>query len=263
MLLHGILGSERMWRHVVPLLSAKHETIAPTALGHHGGRSANTRPARLVDVVDDAERLLDELGIATAHLAGNSMGGWVALELARRGRARSVCAFSPAGFWQGTPDPSRTSALRRTIRDARRGRALMPLFAKSARFRRWALRLNAVRGDRVTVSDFVELGEDVLGCTIAEDLLSTEEALIALEEASYPITVAWAEKDRIFPVSEYSAIARALVPRARFLLLEGVGHVPMFDAPELVANTVLDTTGRAAVDDQATGPSLATGSPTG
>jgi pimeloyl-ACP methyl ester carboxylesterase len=50
-------------------------------------------------MVDAAERYLDERGLARPHLAGNSLGGWVAIELARRGRAASVCAFSPAGFW--------------------------------------------------------------------------------------------------------------------------------------------------------------------
>ena len=50
-------------------------------------------------MVDAAESFLDEHGLARPHLAGNSLGGWVAIELARRGCAASVCAFSPAGFW--------------------------------------------------------------------------------------------------------------------------------------------------------------------
>jgi pimeloyl-ACP methyl ester carboxylesterase len=256
-LFHGILGSARMWGRVVPLLASTHDTIAPTALGHRGGTCASVQPARIAHVVDDAERLLDHLGLATAHLAGNSMGGWVALELARRGRALSVCAFSPAGCWQGTRDPDRPSALRGTIRVTRRGRRLLPLLAKSARFRRWALRLNAARGDRVTASELVELGRDVLGCTIADDLLDGQEALDPLESNPCPITLAWPERDRIFPLAEYGARARALVPGARFVVLEDVGHVPMFDSPELVARTVLETTGAVAPlprDTAASGP---------
>src|SRR5580704_16742535 len=71
-LLHGILGSERMWSHVVPLLADHHDVIAPTMLGHRGGAPATMRPARLEHVVDDAQRLLDELGLEQVHLAGNS-----------------------------------------------------------------------------------------------------------------------------------------------------------------------------------------------
>jgi pimeloyl-ACP methyl ester carboxylesterase len=59
-------------------------------------------------MVDAAERYLDECGLDRPHLAGNSMGGFVAIELARRGRAASVCALSSAGFWTAETD-SRTS----------------------------------------------------------------------------------------------------------------------------------------------------------
>ena len=42
---------------------------------------------------------MDDAGFATAHLVGNSLGGYVALQLAARGRARSVVALAPAGGW--------------------------------------------------------------------------------------------------------------------------------------------------------------------
>ena len=99
-LFHGILCSERVWRNVVPLLAEDFDVVALNALGHRGGPAAgDSRPATIEALTDAAERQLDELGIEQAHLAGNSLGGWMALELARRGRARSVCALSPAGFW--------------------------------------------------------------------------------------------------------------------------------------------------------------------
>jgi pimeloyl-ACP methyl ester carboxylesterase len=89
LLLHGVTGSARMWKHVVPLLAPHHDVIAPTALGHRGGKRAERRPVRVTDVVDDVERCIDEYGFDRVHLAGNSLGGWVALELARRGRGLS------------------------------------------------------------------------------------------------------------------------------------------------------------------------------
>ena len=99
-LLHGTAMSGNAWQDVVPLLSNDHEVFTPTALGHHGGPPVQRPPATITDVVDAAERYLDEdVDLEQPHLAGNSLGGFVAIELARRGRAATVCAFSPAGFW--------------------------------------------------------------------------------------------------------------------------------------------------------------------
>ncbi len=243
LLLHGITGSAGMWRRVMPRLSPYHDVIAMTALGHRGGLRAEVRPARIAHIVDDAERCLDEFGIDRAHLAGNSMGGWVALELARRGRARSVCALSPAGLWQ-THDPYSADKLRRAARMARMWRPLMPVLARLAPIRREALRDNAYRGERVSPHELVELIDDMLGCAVRDDLFSTNEKLEALEPTC-PITVAWAEYDRIFPVAAYTPRAHLLLPSAHHIVLDGVGHVPMFDDPQLVADTILAAVARS------------------
>jgi pimeloyl-ACP methyl ester carboxylesterase len=247
-LFHGVLGSERMWRRVVPLVARHHDTIAPTALGHHGGRAPGVRPATFTHVLDDAERTLDELKIDKAHLAGNSLGGWVALELARRRRALSVCAFSPAGFWSLQAGGKRPAAerLRATMRDARRGRPLLPWLARAAAFRRWAMRLNALHGDRLSARDLVDAADDLLACSVGEDLLCTNEALAWLSPAPCRVTLAWSAHDRVFPVGINGERARSMMPDARFLVLDDVGHVPMFDAPDRVAATILETTGAAS-----------------
>ena len=95
-LLHPILCSGRIWDDVVPLLSTHHEVYTPTLLGHRGGPSVQRHPATIIDVIDAAERFLDDQQLARPHLVGNSTGGYVAIELARRGRAATVCALSPA-----------------------------------------------------------------------------------------------------------------------------------------------------------------------
>jgi pimeloyl-ACP methyl ester carboxylesterase len=244
-LLHGVLGAEGMWRRVIPLLSPHHDTIAFTALGHRGGRSPAERPARIAHVVDDAERFLDELRLDKAHLAGNSMGGWVALELARRGRALSVCGLSPAGCWPplvgGEARPA-AMKLGRAVRDTRMGRRVLPLLARFSRFRRWALRVTAAHGHRVSARDLVELADDLLGCAISRDLLASNEHLEPIDPLPCPITLAWSARDRIFPPAINGEIARKLMPGARFVVLDDVGHVPMIDDPALVARTILETT---------------------
>ena len=71
--------------------------LAPTLAGHAGGPPvSDLHPGTLADGV---ERAMDEAGFETAHVAGNSLGGNVALQLAARGRARSVVALAPAGGW--------------------------------------------------------------------------------------------------------------------------------------------------------------------
>jgi len=243
-LLHGILGSERMWSRVVPLLADHHDVIAPTMLGHRGGRAASVRPARLEHVVDDMRRLLDELGIEQAHLAGNSLGGRVALELARLGRARTVCALSPSGTWQaGSEDHRRATAnLRATVRASRRSRRVLPVLVRSGRFRRWALRDTAAHGERVSPAELLGLTDDLLGCTVVEDLFGEAARLAPLNPPPCPITLAWAGRDRVFPLEINGARARELIGGARWIVLEDVGHVPMLDDPQLIAQTILTAT---------------------
>jgi pimeloyl-ACP methyl ester carboxylesterase len=246
-LLHGILCGERVWSRIVPLVATHHDVIVPTMMGHHGGPPAK-RPASVEHVVDDVQRLLDEMGLAKAHLAGNSLGGWVALELARRGQALTVCALSPAGAWE-SDGGRRGAVLRRTVRDTRRSRAILPLLARSGRLRRWALRHSAVHGERVTPAELLAMADDAIGCEIAEDLFSDESSLAPLDPPPCPITLAWSARDHIFPVELFGVRARELIPGASFVVLNGVGHVPMLDDPRLVARTILASAAAGSHDD--------------
>ena len=73
-------------------------------------RAAARRARRRRVLVDAVERAMDEAGFETAHVAGNSLGGFVALQLAARGRARSVVALAPAGGWAADDDSYRETA---------------------------------------------------------------------------------------------------------------------------------------------------------
>lgn len=244
MLLHGVTGSELMWRRVVPLLARQHDVIALTALGHRGGRKPAPGRVRIADVVDDAERALDELGLDRPHLAGNSMGGWVALELARRHRARTVCALSPAGCWTtGTSDQKHaTAALRRVAWLTEHTRKVLPVAARVPLVRRLSMRDNVFHGNRLTPGELVDLADDLLGCTARDDLLSSDEQLEPMHPLPCPVVLAWAARDRIFPPAVNGAHARKLFPQAHWRILADVGHVSMLDDPDLVARTIRDTT---------------------
>jgi pimeloyl-ACP methyl ester carboxylesterase len=96
--LHGFTDTWRTWELVLPGLERHHDVLAPTLMGHAGGPPAPSAPTS-DDVVDAVEAAMDAAGFATAHVVGNSLGGYVALRLAERGRARSVVALAPAGGW--------------------------------------------------------------------------------------------------------------------------------------------------------------------
>ena len=86
MCLHGFTDTWRTWELVLPELERHHDVLALTLPGHAGGPP-------IAGEVDDAlvpdaiERAMDAAGWDTAHLVGNSLGGYVALQLAARGRA--------------------------------------------------------------------------------------------------------------------------------------------------------------------------------
>ncbi len=250
-LLHPFLLSGNVWQDVVPLLSSYHQVFTPTLLGHRGGPTVQRRPATIWDVIDAAEEYLNEHGLQRPHLAGNSTGGFVALELARRGRAATVCALSPAGFWS-TGDGSRARAgskVRRIAVMSRLSHPVAPLIFESATVRRLSMRFlnSACHGDRLPAAQAVGATKDVVACTVTDELFSTvEEQVAPLDPLPCPITIAWGEKDSLFPLATYGQVARDRLPKATFEILPDVNHVPIMDDPDLVASTILSVTGAGA-----------------
>jgi pimeloyl-ACP methyl ester carboxylesterase len=244
--MHGMALSGSVWEDVAPLLAVHHEVFTPTALGHRGGPPVQRRPVRIWDVIDAAEAYLDEAGLDRPHLVGNSMGAFVAIELARRGRAESVCALSPAGFWSDALRARAISKVRRSVAMGRLTRPFIPLMMKSAALRRRGMRDMAWHGDRVSPGRAIEMTDDGIGCTVTSEVFWTDEEQVAsLDRLPCSITIAWAEKDALLPVELYEKFARARLPQATFEILPGVGHLPMIDDPELVARTILEVTGAA------------------
>lgn len=242
-LLHGGTWSGDQWRDIAPLLSTHHDVYTPSALGHRGGPVAQRRPVTIWDVVDESERYLDEHGLGRPHLAGHSMGGFTALELARRGRAASVCVFSPGGLWS---DALRAQVAKRVRRQIAVGRLLGPinrLLMKSPGMRRRSLTDLTLHGDRLSYQRIIEINEASFGCTITGDIFNNADEQVApMDPLPCPITIAWTEKDRILPVELCEAIVRDRLPRATFIILPGLPHTPTIDDPELVASTIMAVT---------------------
>lgn len=246
MLLHGVTNSARIWDDVAPMLADDFDVIVPTSTGHRGGPDKRAK-VTIAALVDEAEATLDRLGLSAVHLAGNSMGGWIAIELARRGRALSVCALSPAGCWTpGAHDETQATArIRRARRLARISAPLAPLALRSRYLRRHSLRVAALHGDRITARQAVEIARDLVECTAAPDILGTRESLSGLDPLPCTVALAWAAEDRIFPPVVNGKRAQELLPGASYLELEDVGHVPMIDNPALCAEIIRRTANQA------------------
>lgn len=243
-LLHGATATWRAWKPVLAPLAERHRVWAPTLAGHHGGPSLLCAPMDVVTrIVDDVERRMDRATLERAHLVGNSLGGWVALELARRGRATSVVAFSPAGAWATHAD------LRALLRLFRIG-ALMSALPFASRLvamdrtRGPLMRTVAQRGERIPRSDAADMFADIAACAILPRLLAGAEARGPIRPFAVPdgcrIRLAWASCDHTLPFARYGQPMIDSVRGAELVMLPGVGHVPMYDDPGLVVQTILE-----------------------
>jgi len=103
----------------------------------------------------------------------------------------------------------------------------------------------AEHGERLTAAQAVSAARDTVNCSAASDLLATSESVEPLDPLPCPITLAWSANDRIFPPAVNGVIAQDRLPHAAYVLLPGVGHVPMIDDPGLCAHVIRTSPQRA------------------
>jgi pimeloyl-ACP methyl ester carboxylesterase len=254
--IHGFNASWHNWDPVVNGLRRHHRVHVARLAGHADGPALPTGVAPTgAALADQLERDLDSVGVERAHLVGNSLGGWLALELAARGRALSVTALSPALGWEPAGMHLRTLALKLFLGGQlmTRGAPLLPVLLRSALGRRALLKFAVAHGDRVSTEAALDFTDDMAECTIFKPLkrwlLDAEHTLGPID---CPVHIAWAELDALIPLHPYAARFSSLVPHAKRSVLPDVGHVAMYDDPGLVIRTVLEMTG--SVDSTSQGP---------
>jgi pimeloyl-ACP methyl ester carboxylesterase len=244
-LIHGFSGTRLMWEPVLEALERSHDVLAVNLAGHVGGPELDGTPVSVGALVDAVERDLDAAGFETAHVVGNSLGGWIAFELATRGRARSVVALSPAGGWESG---SRAELRLRTLftRNAKLSTALLPRIdslMRRPRLRRALLWQVVAHGERLRPAAAAKMIRDAAACPVYFELL---EAIIrdgpprGFDGVECPVLLAWGTRDRIIPSPRYSQRLRNLLPNAEWIEFPGLGHLAMFDDPELVARTITE-----------------------
>jgi pimeloyl-ACP methyl ester carboxylesterase len=251
-LLHGFMSTWHQWRPVLADLIPYFEVIAPTLAGHLGGPPYEEDENTLAAAGDAMEGRLDELGVGRAHLVGNSMGGALVLELAKRGRALSALALAPGGGW--APESGEADRLARLFARqrqlARTFAPIVPAVIKNPLLRRLAMHDVMYHGELVPPADVVQMMSASLHCAIfprvIEALRSDRARITDLEQISAPTLIAWPRHDRMLPMSRHADRFRAEIPDVEFRVLEGVGHVPTWDDPQLVADLIRDFAGRNA-----------------
>jgi pimeloyl-ACP methyl ester carboxylesterase len=231
-LLHPLGADRRVWQPVLGRLSAQRDCIAVDLPGF-GESPALAGPAHPGDLARVVGVLLRDLGVAPggAHLAGNSLGGWVAFESALLGDAASVTAIAPAGLWTRPLAPKPEVA--RSV--ARAARPLLPLVLRVPAGRRAILSGTVARPDQVPRTAALRLVRayaDAPGFTAANRAMRSA-VFAGLAEIEVPVTLVWPEFDRIV------TRPRSLPANVTNLDLPGCGHVPMWDDPEAVATALL------------------------
>jgi pimeloyl-ACP methyl ester carboxylesterase len=220
-LLHGFTDTWRTWELVLPALEARIDAAA-----------------------DAVETAMDAAGFATAHVAGNSLGGWVALQLAARGRARSVVALAPAGGWDDG-DPAIGATLDHFLTMQELLRTAIPhvdTIAGSEAGRRRATRW-IVSDPRRMDADLV--AHQMLGahaCAAVEPLVGLARRdgwPLDVERIACPVRIVWGADDLLLEWPRAAARYQRLLPQADWVVLDGVGHCPQLDAPLETAQLIL------------------------
>ncbi|MBJ7347161.1 MAG: alpha/beta hydrolase [Thermoleophilaceae bacterium] len=249
-LLHGFGDTPHTWEPILPLLRDRYEVHTIALRGHFEaaplpkGVKASARA-----LADAVEADMDSAGLTTAHVVGNSLGGWLALELGARGRARSVTALAPAGGWNRRQAIEiRTGFFMIMMRVlARIGYPIRKWLLKSSRRRRMAMRDITPRGDLMTPAEAEQSMVGFLGAKIFYRLIWGEltSPLMLATPIKCPLTIAWGTADRVLPIKGCTERWLREFPTADWRLWPGVGHVPMIDAGEEVVRAIDETADRA------------------
>jgi pimeloyl-ACP methyl ester carboxylesterase len=236
----------RIWELVLPALERSHDVLALT-LPWHTGAPPLDPPVSIAGLVDAVEQALDQASVELAHIVGNSLGGYIALQLAMRGRATSVVAFAPAGGW--APEDQSWEDLLIMQRELQ---AYIKTVAPQAeqllatrQGRRRATQLTATNFEHIPSALLVHQMLGIAGCDAAGSLVENalhEGWTFDAEKVTCPVRIVWGTADELLPWPESGVRFRNELPQADWVVLDGVAHCPQLDVPLEAAELILGFT---------------------
>jgi pimeloyl-ACP methyl ester carboxylesterase len=238
LLLHHLGGTRAAWDPVRDALAARHDTVALDLPGF--GASPPLAQAPTVPALADAVAVeIASLGLEKPAVAGVSLGGGIALELAARGAVRSATAISPLGFPTRREEAYARASLLTTLTLARALAPVAPALAATAPTR--TLLAWQVYGRPWRVPAAVVL-------QAAEDLRRAPAAAAAIRAAAgwragpvppdVPVAILWGARDALL-LPRQGLRAQRHIPHARLVALPGCGHLPFHDDTAAVAAALL------------------------
>ncbi len=226
---------------MLPALERERDVIALDLPGFGGSPTLPIGVAPTASALADAVAdFLDSLGLDSPVVGGNSLGGWVALELAKRGRTRAVVGVSPSGFFTPLEGKWGITNLSASVWLTKRWPRLIEWLIQTPRRRKLALGGVMGHPDRMTVEDAREMIGNVAASVgfAATKAALREDRFDRGERVNVPVTLLWGTRDMILPPWQATRALREL-PNARHLPLSGAGHVPMWDAPDTIVREML------------------------
>jgi pimeloyl-ACP methyl ester carboxylesterase len=240
-LVHGIGSRRGVWKPVVERLAVERDVLAVDLPGFGDSSPLPAGLAPTVQALADAlVAWWTELGLERPHVAGNSLGGGVALELARMRAVSSASALSPIGFWSPLEVRYGTAMLRlNRLLATRCGPALQGAM-RSRVGRELTLRLLVGRPARKDPAEAIADVAGLAGATGWDATLPRTREYVFRDgaELRVPVTIGWGTRDRLL-IPRQAERARAALPQGRHVPLPGCGHLPMSDDPEGVAALLL------------------------
>jgi pimeloyl-ACP methyl ester carboxylesterase len=256
LLLHGLGSSRQVWNPVLAALAEQFDVLAVDLPGFGDSpplpAGIEPSPAALAAVLAD---LLDELGIRALHVAGNSLGGWVALELAGMRQLASLTLLSPAGLWRRhTPRYSRIS-VRASRWFARHATGLLCAVVRFRAGRILILAQSHGRPAHLTPDQARSAVRAMGSCPGFDATLraTLRRRYLAGPPIDAPVTLAFGTRDRIL-LKRQSRHTDQLPPNTQLAVIPGAGHLPMADNPAAVAALIMRSACRSAVARQRTRP---------